>query len=1144
MKLFLLAAILFLGIGNCVIAQNNTVYYYYQGKKFFIPETYERLVTDIEDETYFAKSKSSLADLLHIKSDSLKKTGASNQVVIHLNKEQQFTAKAVIAKLLTKNFINYVHPFLKGAQGTLASYGDNFIVKLKAATSSLQFNNILLKYHCSIIKKPVADKYTFLLSAGKANNFDALKMANLFFETGLFEYSQPDFTTYGGFNAPPNDPLYNLQWAHKNTGTPEQYNGTPGADISVESAWFITMGNSNIKIAVIDMGVDTGHADLKQNLLQGYDCISNTSNPGDGRPRSLNNAHGTACAGIVGAVANNNVGMAGIAPNCKIIPVNIVDEGGTFAPESGIAAGFDYAWQHGADVLTNSWYTAIPSNVLDDAIHRAVTQGRGGKGSIVFFATGNENSGLSYPAFNPEVIAVGGVSMCGQRKSFNSCDGEYWWGANYGAGIDVVAPCIKIATCDISGENGYNKLPGADGDYNNLFNGTSAACPHAAAVAALVLSVDASFSVKEVRTIIESSCDKAGNYSYSLTKENINGTWNDEMGYGRINAYKSVLAAKNKFFCNVAIKPPASNTLCKNSSATLQVVDAAVASYTWRLNGVDIQTGSSVDISSQGKYDVVAKFANGCTATSAGIEIYTANTSPTLNASAGNQVFLCSGSKGVRIGGEPSAQGGTPFISSKRAFGYDRLFGTLIKFNPENPREYKFLSLIASPEVNDNDFAAGDFTPYGYYALTRSGNLYRIDTASGTAFYIGRLSSEPGQFNGHEWSGLAWDPVGHKLYALTFKGLANKLYEVDPFNGTAVPYVSVPGSTITWIAFNNAGNLYGFSYNANRVVRMSKITGAIGSAVSDDIGVYNLSYLDGSFDPLDNKIYLNTFAIVNQKLTEDLRVIDTLTGKVMVRGVIGTLNHVAGLAIGGGTYKYTWSPSAGLSDIHDANPFAKPSQTTTYTLTVTDACGQKASSQVTITVNAAKPPIKITTLKDSICVGETTRLVATKNSNYRYQWYMNGKLIPGANDTSYVAKRSGRFQVSVTNGPGGCANTSSVFRVKDCSIWLDDNEPDTTCYSYFYASHGLADTSFRPNESFTKTIYPPKPGDLLKVNFSSFTMHSFYDNLTIYDGPDINSRVLAVITSPYPPLGHDIYSSDGPLTFKITSGSGPEHVGS
>ena len=164
---------------------------------------------------------------------------------------------------------------------------------------------------------------------------------------------------------------------------PIQYNGVPGADMSVQQAWTISTG-AGIKVAVIDEGVDTGHTDLKANLLQGYDCISGTANPGDGRPLGPARAHGTNCTGIIAAVANNNIGIAGVAPDSKIIPINLSEANGNFTTESNIAAGFDYAWQHGADVISNSWGGGSPSNIIDDAISRAVTLGRGGKGSVVF----------------------------------------------------------------------------------------------------------------------------------------------------------------------------------------------------------------------------------------------------------------------------------------------------------------------------------------------------------------------------------------------------------------------------------------------------------------------------------------------------------------------------------------------------------------------------------------------------------------------------------------------------------------------------------------------------------------------------------------------------------------------------------------
>ncbi len=213
-------------------------------------------------------------------------------------------------------------------------------------------------------------------------------------------------------------------------------------------------------------------------MLQGFDCLSGTANPGDGRPLGPARAHGTNCTGIIAAVANNNIGIAGIAPDCKIIPINLAAADGSFTSESNIAAGFDYAWQHGADVISNSWGGGSPSSIIDDAINRCVTLGRGGKGTVVLFASGNNNAALSYPAMLENVISVGGVNMCGMRKSPASvvCDGESW-GASYGTGLDVVAPCVKIMSTDLSGSAGYNTSAGAAGDYFNRFNGTSSATP-------------------------------------------------------------------------------------------------------------------------------------------------------------------------------------------------------------------------------------------------------------------------------------------------------------------------------------------------------------------------------------------------------------------------------------------------------------------------------------------------------------------------------------------------------------------------------------------------------------------------------------------------------------------------------------------
>jgi len=1140
MKNLLLATML-LGIFNHAFAQIGNVYYYYQGKKYYLQVTYSQLTVGVKAENSFARNRSAFAGQLQLPADSVKPAATPNQFFVN-PAGNAAGGKQLLEDIRQKPFVTYVHPGLLGLNNKLVSYGDAFIVKLKPGVTQQQFTALLTKYHCSILRQSTGDKSTYQLSAGRQNNYDALAIANILYETGSFVYAQPDFTTHNGIAAPPNDPLYNRQWAHHNTGSAEQHNGTPGADMKVDSAWQITQGDAAITIAVIDTGVDTAQADLKKNLVQGYDCVNMTANPGDGAPGNLANAHGTGCAGIIGAVANNNIGVAGIAPNCKIMPVNLNDPFNDFATDFGIAAGIDYSWQNGADVLTNSWYTGTPSGAIDDAIHRAVTQGRSGKGCIVFFAAGNDNAGISYPAFNPDVIAVGAGTMCNQRKTPNSCDGEYWWGSSYGNGLDVMAPGVLIPTTDISGANGYNKADGIEGDYHLTFNGSSAATPHAAAVAALVLSVNKTLTGAAVRAIIENDCTKGSDYTYAITQGNTNGTWNNETGYGFVNAYQSVMAAQSNKYCSAGINAPATTTLCKNSTIKLTVADSsALATYTWRLNGSNVTTGASIVVSTPGSYDVVAVFPNNCTAYAAAVIIKAADTTA-LTADAGPPVFLCTGSTGAIIGGEPSAKGGTPFIAARRAYGYDWLFSSFIRFNINNPRDYEFTPVIAPPEITSTAFVAGDFTPLGYYVVNAEGTLARVDTATGALTYIGQLIPANGQGTSKKWCGLAFNPVTKKLYGFTNGGLAGGIYEVNMLTAQTLLVKQLDGNA-SWNTFNSNGSLYGFNSVYNKVYRSVILDGSSYSFFSEDIGIKMLAQLDGSFDPLNGKLYFTTYGY-GQSLFGDLREIDTITGKVTVNGAIGRTSETGALAIAGGAYKYTWAPAAGLSNIHDANPVANPANTTTYTLTVTDACGAEAKSQVVVTANAPKPEVTINADKDSICISDSSHLSVTQNPNYTYQWLNNGSIVQNATGTTYSTGRGGQFNVNVAYRRGGCLNTSATFTVKDCSIWLNNNSNDTTCYKYLYPPHGYIDTSFRPGEHFIKTIYPAKTGDRLRITFSRIDIKNSFTSLNIYDGPNTASPLLKSVSF-YDYLNQKaVYtSSTGPLTFELTAGSQPGNVG-
>lgn len=1133
-------------------AQTDSVSYYYKGRKISFAVSYRQLIVGVKKGYNQTSRRVSMANEFGVNADSIKQLTQSNQLIIKLTNDQARLSAKNIRDYLSKNTeVTYIHPSIAGRDNRFASYGEDFVVKLKAQIKYSELEKLLTKNQCRLKRNYLFEKNIYILSAEKANNYNALRMANLFFETGLFEFSEPDFTIHNALTDAPNDPLYYLQWAHKNTGSVEQYSGVPGADMRVDSAWLITKGSAKIKIAVIDEGVDTSHPDLKNNLLQGFDCVTLTSNPGDGYYYG-NNGHGTSCAGIIAAVANNGIGIAGVAPECKIIPVNLAYEQENFTSMANIAAGVDYSWQNGASVISNSWGSNIYSSVLDDAIHRAVTMGRNGKGALVFFATGNDNGSIFYPAVLPEVIAVGGITMCNQRKApDNTCAGGFW-GANYGKGLDVVAPCVNTVSTDNVGIYGYNH----DGDYYEYFGGTSSACPHAAAVAALVLSVDSTLTGAEVRVILETSCDKIPGYSFALTEDYPNGTWNNELGYGRVNAYKSVLAAKNKTFCTVMVAAAGYTTICEGSSVPLKVVNpVSGTSYYWQYNDTSIDsTGSSLAVSKAGHYNVIATSANGCVAMSPPVIVNVREAKHDLKASAGTTVSLCSGGTGAIIGGVPSAVGGTPFIADKRAYGMDNSTATFQKFKLDDPANYDTISskTLTDLEIYFQQFyTAADFTPMGYYAFKRRSNdLIRLDTATGNKTIIGSPAPESG-----EWSGLAWNPISKQLIALSSfsqNGGNSRLYKVNLVNGSVIPLMTVNSNAIYWIAFSKEGVL--FALSGNNVVKIDVVTGGV-TPLPNPLDEEVTGQQDAAFDPLDDKLYasLNYNAEFPYFYTIcNFRSVDTATGEMKLIGSLSKYSKTAGIAIAGGVYKYSWSPAEGLSNPSDANPTANPPVSTTYKLTVTDLCGNTDTSSVRVIAGAAKPSIKISAPVDSICRYETVRLSATKNNNYYYQWYNNGRAIAGANDSFYIAERTGRLQVSVTNGPGGCENTSQSFLVKDCSILLNNNNTDTTCASYFYPSRGFRDSSYRKNEVWIKTVYPSTSGNKLKINFSNFKMYAYYstpqfnpnDTLFLYDGTDINGPLIAAFTiadAPY--LNHDYYSISGPITFKFKSGVQNDNTG-
>ncbi len=552
--ILILIPVLF-SIGNRSFGQNPFIYND-KGEKIYFTLR-EDLVSIKFNSAISLGNRSAALEHLNIKGKIFIDT-KSKDLPIVFELSELINRDASLSLLSMSDDIESINQVLQYRDGTLQSLSDQIFIKLK---NSKDFNLLRQKIDPHIIKtleETAFCKDLYVLTfIGKLPK-TTLSIANDLYESGLFEYVEPNFIRF--IKPYVDDPFFSEQWALNNTG---QFNGTPDADIDAFEAWSMTQGTETIRIAILDEGVDLTHPDLAGNLLQGFD---ETGLGSQGAPQG-NDAHGTNCAGIMGAI-ENTIGVIGVAPHCRIIPIRIAYQ--VWDPYRGwiwqtndnwISNGFYHAWHDsGAHIISNSWGGGSESTTITNAINNAMTEGRNNLGSVVVFAAGNNNDSINYPAKLPNVISVGATSMCDQRKRSSSdpnlvnpgvtpdpddvsCDGETWWGSNFGSQLDIVAPGVHVYSTDIQGAAGYNHEAGANGNYFDHFNGTSSACPHVAAVAALILSINPNFTRAHVESILETTTDKLGNYNFANYSNKPNGTWNIEVGYGRLNANRAVFEA-------------------------------------------------------------------------------------------------------------------------------------------------------------------------------------------------------------------------------------------------------------------------------------------------------------------------------------------------------------------------------------------------------------------------------------------------------------------------------------------------------------------------------------------------------------------------------------------------------------------------
>ena len=436
-------------------------------------------------------------------------------------------------------------------------FKDQFIVRFKPNTNKSVVDKFAKRQKLSLVKKISKDTYVFKADKNTLDK-DLARLLNnkenklrLYAEDDEVEkmdidevrklsIDKPLASTVSRIKTNSVEDYSSKQWYLNNDGI----NGLKkDADINAQEAWQKSMGAGAL-VAVIDTGFDLGHPDINY-YNTGYDALNHANSAA--APDFSQERHATSVAGIICA-KNNGVGVTGVAPEARLIPIRMISDDGYVEVSTIIEAHYK-AVEMGARIISNSWGSYDPElpsgsilelSELEKEMYKDIYENsHGGKGTLIIFSSGNSSSADLYnapEARSPYTLSVGATDSTDQRVSFS----------NYGPELDLVAPgggARGIYTTDrgdirFKDKSKFKKqiLGYQKGDYTSNFSGTSASAPVVAGVAALALGANPELSSEQLKNVLIKSANKNIHPRYSFDDKG----WNKEIGFGRVDAKQAV----------------------------------------------------------------------------------------------------------------------------------------------------------------------------------------------------------------------------------------------------------------------------------------------------------------------------------------------------------------------------------------------------------------------------------------------------------------------------------------------------------------------------------------------------------------------------------------------------------------------------